>query len=154
MSSVTTLQYRCFLRAQVAEHTHGLTVTLKNDSPTESLHNRRTRLEETVRHLLFRIARRCFKHRHKRHALRIPSATVIESGRSVGRLHAHLSIAAPKDMPEDQFQAIVLAAVQRCKALGTQCVIKRITNSDGWADYMAKDGLEAFSPLCTQRPKP
>ena len=145
--------YKCFLRAEVSRHTHALTLTLKNDSPTESYQNRRIRLEETVRHLLYRIARRCFKNRHKRCALHIASATVIEGGNSLGRLHAHLSLAAPNGVPDDQFVATVVAAVQRCKSLGPKFVIKRITDSDGWADYMAKEGLEGFSSKCTQRVK-
>lgn len=153
MNPALTKAYECFLRAQVSQHTHALTVTLKIDSSAESFHNRRTRLETTVRHLLYRIGRKCFKNRHKKAGLRIACVTVIEGGKSLGRLHAHLSLALPNGMPDAQFQKIVLTAVHKCKSLGEQCVLKHITNSDGWADYMAKDGLEAFSPLCTQRAK-
>lgn len=154
MSSDLTVLYRCFLRAEVARHTHALTVTLKNDSTSESYQNRRMRLEATVRHLLFRISRKCFKNRHKRFGLRIASLTVIEGGKNLDRLHAHLSLECPIGMAETQFQTTVRAAVNRCKSLGPQCVIKRINDNEGWASYMAKEGVEAFSPLCTQRTKP
>jgi hypothetical protein len=86
--------------------------------------------------------------------LRIGSVTVIETGHYLDRLHAHLALACPDGMGEDQFQATVLVAVKRCKSLGFQCLIKRITDDAGWASYMAKDGSEAFSPQCSQRAKP
>ena len=145
--------YEDFLRTQVAGHTHALTITLRNDSPTELLQNRRARLEETIRHMLYRIGRKCFKNRHKRYGLRIGSTVVIENGSHQNRLHAHLTLKCPDGMLSEQFESTVVAAVTRCKSLGQQCVIKRITDSDGWASYMAKDGPEAFSPQCTQHAK-
>jgi hypothetical protein len=145
--------YEDFLRMQVSGHTHALTITLRNDSPTELLQNRRARLEETIRHLLYRIGRKCFKNRHKRYGLRIGSTVVIENGSHQNRLHAHLTLKCPDGMLGGQFQSTVLAAVTRCKSLGQQCVIKPITDSNGWAGYMAKDGPEAFSPQCTQHAK-
>jgi hypothetical protein len=145
--------YEDFLRTQVSGHTHALTITLRNDSPTELLQNRRARLEETIRHLLYRISRKCFKNRHKRYGLRIGSTVVIENGSHQNRLHAHLTLKCPDGMPGGQFESTVLSAVTCCKSLGQQCVMKPITDSNGWAVYIAKDGLEAFSPQCTQHAK-
>lgn len=152
-SSDLNILYGFVVRAEIATHTHALTVTLSNDTSSESYQNRRMRLEATVRHLLMRISRKCFKNQHKKYGFQIPAVTVIEGGSGSVRLHAHLSLEVPSGFPEDQFPSIVQASVQRCKSLGKQFVIKRITDSDGWADYMAKDGIETFSAKCTQRAK-
>lgn len=153
MTSGQTTTYADFLCEQVCDHSHALTITLKNDAPTESMLSRRIRLEETIRHLLYRIARMCFKNRHKRLGLIVDSTVVVESGLKLGRLHAHLSLACPHEIEPSRFEKIVLTAVSRCRSLGTQRVIKPITDSCGWASYMAKEGPEAFSPQCTQRAK-
>jgi hypothetical protein len=145
--------YEDFIYEQVSNQSHALTITLRDDSPTESLQNRRIRFEETIRHLLYRIARLCFKNRHKRFDLTIGSVVVIENGDKLGRLHAHLSLARPNEIQESQFEAIVLVTVSRCRSLGQHRMIKRITDSHGWASYMAKEGPEAFVPQCTQRAK-
>ncbi len=145
--------YEDFICEQVSNQSHALTITLRDDSPTESLQNRRIRFEETIRHLLYRIARLCFKNRHKQFGLTIGSVVVIENGDKLGRLHAHLSLARPNEIQESKFEAIVLEAVSRCRSLGQHRMIKRITDSHGWASYMAKDGSEAFVPQCTQRAK-
>jgi len=154
MTSLNQNAYEDFLRDQVRKHSHAVTITLKNDCSSELLLNRRIRLEATIRHLLHRIARMCYGNRQKRYGLCINAVTVIESGYYLARLHAHLALACPNGMADDQFQATVLLAVKRCHSLGTQCVIKRITDDAGWASYMAKDGSEAFSPQCSQRAKP
>jgi hypothetical protein len=148
-----SILYGCFLSAEIANHTHALTVTLNNDTSSEPYQNRRMRLEATVRHLLFRISRKCFKNQHKKSGFQIPALTVVEGVHNAHRLHAHLSLVCPSGMAEAQFLTTVRAAVNRCKSLGPQCVIKRITDNEGWASYMAKEGIEAFSPRCTQRAK-
>jgi hypothetical protein len=71
MTRGCTPAYEDLLCKLVTNHSHAVTVTLRNDSPTESMPNRRLRLEETIRHLLYRIARLCFKNRHKRFGLSI-----------------------------------------------------------------------------------
>lgn len=142
-----------FLGELTSEHSHALTITLKNDLPTESLKNRRIRLEETIRHLLYRIARLCYKNRHKRFGLSIGSVCVIENGFKHGRLHAHLSLARPNEIKQGEFEAIVLTAISRCRSLGVQRVLTPITDSHGWATYMAKEGPEAFVPKGTQHAK-
>ena len=151
---MTSMQiYEAYLQRLAMGHSHAVTVTLKNDSPTEALQNRRMRLEETIRHLLYRISRLCFKNRHKRSNLCIGSVVVIENGAKLGRLHAHLSLACPDGIQASQFETLVQRAISRCRSLGVQRVIKPITYSDGWASYMAKEGPEAFSPQCTQHAK-
>jgi len=154
MTSLYKNTYEDFLRDQVRKHSHALTITLKNDCSSELLLNRRIRLEATIRHLLHRIARMCYRNRQKRYGLCIGCVTVIETGHYLDRLHAHLALACPVGMKEDQFQATVLLAVKRCHSLGTQGALKRITDDAGWASYMAKDGSEAYSPQCSQRAKP
>jgi hypothetical protein len=146
--------YEAFLQELVSAHSHALTVTLRKDSTTESMQNRRLRLQETIHHLLYRTTRMCFKNRHKRHNLQIGAAVVIEAGRCLGRPHAHLSLACPLGMPHSEFEQVVRSAVSKCLSLSTrQFVLKPITNSSGWASYMAKEGPEAFVPECTQRAK-
>ena len=148
------LTYEAFLQELVTGHTHALTVTLRNDSPTESIQNRRLRLQQTIHHLLYRTGRMCFKNGHKRHGQQIGAVVVIEQGRSLGRPHAHLSLACPLETPYNRFESVVLNAVSKCLSLSTrQCVLKPISNSNGWASYMAKDGPDAFVPECTQLAK-
>ncbi len=148
------LIYETFLQELAVGHTHALTVTLLNDLPTESIQNRRLRLQKTIHHLLYRIGRMCFKNRHKRYGLQIGAVVVIEQGRGLGRPHAHLSLACPLGMPYTKFKEVVLNAVSKCLTLSTkQCVLKQISSSNDWASYLAKDGLEAFVPECTQRAK-
>lgn len=148
------LAHEAFMQELVAGHTHALTITLRNDSPNESMQNRRLRFQATIRHLLYRTARMCFKNRHKRHCLQIGAVVVIESGRSLGRPHAHLSLACPLGVPYSRFEHVVLDAASKCRSLSTrQFVLKPITNSNGWGSYMAKEGPEAFVPECTQLAK-
>lgn len=153
MSSGKATTFADFLCELTSGHSHALTITLKTDLPTESLQNRRMRLEETIRHLLYRIARLCFRNRHKRFGLSIGSVCVIENARKHGRLHAHLSLARPIEIEQGEFEAIVLTAISRCRSLGMQRVITPITDSHGWATYMAKEGPEAFVPQGTQLAK-
>jgi hypothetical protein len=148
------LIYEAFIQELAVGHTHALTVTLRNDSPTESIQNRRMRLQKTIHHLLYRTDRMCFKNRHKRFGLQIGAVVVIELGRSLGRPHAHLSLACPLGMPYNRFEEVVLSAVSKCLTLSTkQCVLKQISTSNDWANYIAKDGPEAFVPECSQRAK-
>ena len=142
-----------FLSEMMLNHTHALTITLSDDSFDELTFNRKLRLEKTIHHLLYRLARKCFKNRHKREKLCIGCVAVVEGGSENSRLHAHLALHCPPDISHDHFQSMVLSSIEKCKSLGKQSVIKPITSMHGWASYMAKDGAEAFSPQCTQRAK-
>lgn len=148
----TRSQYVQFLKDLQTEHTHALTLTLIHSRDLECHFNERLRLEDTVRHLLYRIARSCFKRRHKREGCRIGAVTVIEKGHLNERTHAHLAIACPPGISEGPFVKLVADAIGRCKSLG-HFVLKPITDVDGWAGYMAKDGTQAFSSSCTQQAK-
>jgi hypothetical protein len=142
-----------FLSSLMLGHTHALTVTLRNDSSYESVFNRKLRFEETIRHLLNRIARKSFKSSHKRKGLRIGSVAVLEGGNEAARLHAHLALVCPPTIDHDQFRSVVLTAARKCVSLGPQVELKLITEVNGWARYLSKEGPEAFSPRCTQQAK-
>lgn len=142
-----------YLSLLMLGHTHALTVTLHNDRFQESILNRRLRFEATILHMLYRIDRKCFKRSHKRKGYRIGSVTVLEGGGNATRLHAHLALLCPPSIPDEQFQYAVSTAVRECKSLGPEYRLKPITDSNGWAIYLAKEGAEAFSPRCTQTAK-
>jgi hypothetical protein len=142
-----------FLSFLMLGHTHALTVTLRNDSSFESISNRKLRFEQTIRHLLHRIARQSFKSSHKRKGLRIGSVAVLEGGNDAARLHAHLALACPPTIDHDQFRSVVLTAVRKCVSLGPQVKLKLITDVNEWARYISKEGPEAFSPICSQQAK-
>ena len=140
-----------FLRNEVESHTHALTITLRTDSQLESVVNRRNRFQETLRHLLNRINRSIFNHRHKREKYGIGVVTTIEFGHKFNRLHAHLSLACPSELSFTKFELVVHKAVSKCRSLGRVYELKTLSDSAGWAKYIAKEGPEAFSPQCTQR---
>lgn len=142
-----------FLLDQVENHTHALTITLMSDNQLESQVNRRIRFEETLRHLLNRINRAIFNHRHKQKNYGIGVVTVVESGHKLNRLHAHMSLACPSSLEFSRFEFLVHKAVSKCRSLGREHELKPLSNSAGWATYMAKDGLEALLPQCTQHAK-
>lgn len=153
MSNLLLKAHEKYLREEVAKHTHALTITLRSDNQQEALVNRRMRLVETVRHLLQRINRKLFNHRHKREQYCVGTVTVIESGRKLNRLHAHLSLACPTHISYEKFEVIVASAVCKCRSLGSEYELKPTIDSAGWGSYLAKDGTEAFAPECTQRAK-
>ena len=148
----TRPQYVRFFKEISSEHSHALSLTLIRSRDLECHFNQRLRLEDTIRHLLYRISRSCFKRRHKRYGCQIGATTVIEKGHVNGRAHAHLSLACPPGISYEHFQKIVCDAIRRCKSLG-QFVLEPITDAGGWASYMAKDCPEAFSLQCTQQAK-
>lgn len=148
----TSPQYAEFLKNLLTGQTHALTLTLSQSRDLEYHFNERLRLEDTIRHLLYRISRSCFKRRHKREGCRIGAVTVIEKGHLNERTHAHLAIACPPGISEEPFMKLVTDAIGRCKSLG-HFVLTPITDVDGWAGYMAKDGPQAFSSSCTQQAK-
>lgn len=129
--------------------THALNVTLKEDQAHKPYLDRRLRLEETIRILLRFIERSCFRKDHKRLGLRIESVVVIEGGDDQKRMHAHLALTRPTEIPDQLFLSQVQRAVSRCKSLGKQCEVRSIFDPAGWARYLAKEGIEALSPQCT-----
>ena len=136
-----------FLQSLMRGCTHALTVTLKEDQSHKPYLDRRLRLEETIRIALRQISRSCFKKDHKRLGLRIDSVVVIEGGKD--QMRAHLALTRPPDISDQQFNSYVQRAVSRCKSFGEQFEIRSIFDSAGWASYLSKEGLEAFSPQHT-----
>lgn len=140
---------KAYLESMMSGCTHALTVTLKEDQAQKSYLDRRLRLEETIRIVLRIIDRSCFRKNHKRFGLRIDSVVVIEGGKDQKRIHAHLALARPPEISDQQFWSYVHRAISRCKSLGEQYEIRSIFDSAGWARYLAKEGIEALSPQCT-----
>ena len=138
-----------YLQTLMRGCTHALTVTLKEDQSYKHYLDRRLRLEETIRIALRQIDRSCFKKNHKRLGLRIESVVVIEGGKDQKRMHAHLALTCPPDISDQQFNSYVQRAVSHCKSFGEQYEIRSIFDSAGWASYLSKEGLEAFSPQHT-----
>ena len=138
-----------YLQSLMIGSTHALTVTLKDDHAHKSYLDRRLRLEETIRTALRIIDRSCFRKDHKRLRFRIDSVVVIEGGKDQKRMHAHLALTRPPEISDHQFRSYVQRAVSRCKSLGEQYEIRSISDSAGWASYLAKEGLEALLPQCT-----
>jgi hypothetical protein len=153
MSEALSKAYAKFLRNEVENHTHALTITLRTDSQLECGVNRRNRFQETLRHLLNRINRSIFNHRHKREKYGIGVVTAIESGNKFNRLHAHLSLACPPELSFTKFELVVHKAVSKCRSLGRVYELKMLSDRPGWAAYLSKDGTEAFAPECSQRAK-
>jgi len=146
--------YDNFLKSLVMGKTHALTITLKFDSVEESKFARRLRFEETIRHLIHRIERLCFRKLHRRNGLRIGVVVVVEDGTKNERMHAHLALQCPVIVGKGAFENLVIFAISKCKTLGGAFALKPITHSDGWAQYLAKDGPSAFFPQCTQHSNP
>ena len=138
-----------YLQSLMRGCTHALTITLNDDQAQNSYLDRRSRLEETIRILLRIIDRRCFRKNHKRLGLRVDSVVVIEGGNHQKRMHAHLALTCPPAISSQKFRSYVQRAISRCKSLGEQYEIRSIHDSDGWARYLAKEGIEALSPQCT-----
>ena len=138
-----------YLQSLMKDCTHALTVTLKHDHAQMPYLDRRLRLEETIRIVLRIIERSCFRKDHKRLGLRIESVVVIEGGDDQKRMHAHLALTRPTEIPDQLFLSQVQRAVSRCKSLGKQWEVRSIFDPAGWARYLAKEGIEALSPQCT-----
>lgn len=140
---------KAYLESMMSGCTHALTVILDGDQFHKPYLDRRLRLEETIRIALRQISRSCFRKDHKHLGLRIDSVVVIEGGKDQKRMHAHLALTRPPDISDQQFNSYVQRAVSRCKSFGKQFEIRSIFDSAGWASYLSKEGLEAFSPQHT-----
>ena len=79
---------------------------------------------------------------------------VVEEGSRNERMHAHLALQCPVIVGKAAFENLVFFAISKCKTLGGAFALKPITQSDGWAQYLAKDGPSAFLPQCTQHSNP
>ncbi len=143
--------YSKFICDLTQGHTHFLTVTLAGAPEGEPASGCRARLEETLWHFLRRLNRRCFKRRHKKEGRSINCAAVIERGRKLNRLHAHMTLECPKSVSPGEFRAYVLIALKGCRSLGRQYDFKPITDPGGLAWYLSKEGPDGFLPRCSQR---
>lgn len=144
-------QYAQFLSGTIRGHSHFLTVTIRDEFERESAFNRRERLESGVRHFLNRLSRKCFRRRHRREGCAVARTVVIEQGATLRRFHAHITLERPLTVSESEFVEHVHTALERCRSLGREYKLQRITNTVGLASYLAKDGPDSFSLSSSQR---
>jgi hypothetical protein len=142
-----------FLCQRLHGHTHFLTVTMRPASLALNTLDRRSQLEETVRHFLYRLSRACFKRRHRRRGLTVGSYASIETGCSGNHLHAHITLACPPNFGYETFEGLILSSVKRCRTLGPEMDLRPIHSTTGLAQYLSKEGQEALLPKAIQDAK-
>ena len=125
-------------------------------TPKESLislgdFNARSVWEKTLRHYGNRLNKAAFGHGVRRRVQTLTLIVVIEGSSTSGkRLHAHLGVSRPEHIDSTTWMAILRREARRCFQVNRQIEVKAVTSS-GWADYLAKEGIEALALDATRR---
>lgn len=113
--------------------------------------NARKLWEKTLRHYGNRLNKAAYGHGVRRRSQTLTLIVVIEGGSTSGkRLHAHLGASRPAHIDSITWMAILRREARRCLQVNRQIEVKAVTSS-GWADYLAKEGVEALALDATRR---
>lgn len=144
-------EHLAFIRELSESIEFAVTLTPKDSLLSLGYFNARSIWEKTLRHYGNRLNKAAYGHGVRRRSETLTLIVVIEGGSTSGkRLHAHLGASRPAHIDSITWMAILRREARRCLLVNRQIEVKAVTSS-GWADYLAKEGIEALALDATRR---
>jgi len=144
-------EHLAFIRELSESIEFAVTLTPKDSPLSLGYFNARSVWEKTLRHYGNRLNKAAYGHGMRRRSQTLTLIVVIEGDSTSGkRLHAHLGVSRPEHIDSNTWMASLLREARRCLLVNRQIEVKAVTSS-GWADYLAKEGIEALALDATRR---